>query len=57
MYTIESSVRYIKKIGLDDFLRTINSDSFPPEHRYELEKIYVIVGGFPNLSLLSKVLG
>ncbi len=52
----ESLKRLISKKGIQYVLETLSSPSLPENIKDDLSKRYYIVGGYPNVSLISSLI-
>lgn len=53
--TLEDLRKMKHERGLKATIEFINSDFLPISTRIEFQEAYIIVGGYPNVSLLSRL--
>lgn len=53
MYELPNIIAHITRVGKMNFIRLISEDSFPCEIKEALEKERIILGGYPNVSLIE----
>lgn len=52
MYTIDSTRRRIKAMGVEDFIKWFLSANFSVEDKRQLENIHIMSNGIPCLSAI-----
>ena len=52
MYDLGSVKRKIKKEGVDNLISELSSENFSEDIKRDLSACNVLVGGYPNLSLI-----
>lgn len=55
MYDLEALKRKINKEGLSATIRDLSSDTLSDDAKIQLESEYILINGFPNLSLISSL--
>ena len=52
MYDLGTIKRKIRKDGVDNFISELSSENFSETIKKDLSNCNILVGGFPNLSLI-----